>query len=235
MVAVSSVITKLAGPPKLSDTFAARLVPLPLEGRRERSSAETLVPKCDTAALSDECLVVSVAGGNREAVSTLFKRYARLTFVIGRRILRDDAEAEDVVQEVFLYIHRRSSIYDSARGSARSWILQIAYTQALMRRRDLNSHGLYASAIGDKHKESETAGKSATEYEGSVEGLFGRAGWRKAFESLTPDQQQTLRLHFFEGYTFAEIAEKLGQSYGNIRNHHYRSLEKLRGLLADRD
>ncbi len=223
------------GSPKLSETFAPRLVPLPLESRQERSSAQPLVPKCDIAALSDECLVLRVAAGNREAVSTLFKRYARLTFAIGRRILRDDAEAEDLVQEVFLYIHRRSSIYDSAKASARSWILQIAYTQALMRRRDLKSHGLYTSAIVDKHKESEPVGNSDTEYEGSVEGLFGRAGWRKAFESLTPDQQQTLRLHFFEGYTFAEIAEKLGQSHGNIRNHHYRSLEKLRSLLAGKD
>jgi RNA polymerase sigma-70 factor (ECF subfamily) len=52
-------------------------------------------------------------------------------------------------------------------------------------------------------------------------------------ENLTEDQQATLRLHFFEGYTFAEIAEKLGQSYANVRNHHYRGLEKLRTYVAE--
>jgi len=53
------------------------------------------------------------------------------------------------------------------------------------------------------------------------------------FLSLTEEQQETLRLHFFEGYTFAEIAVRLGQSYSNVRNHHYRGLEKLRKYLAE--
>jgi len=65
-----------------------------------------------------------------------------------------------------------------------------------------------------------------------VEGLFGQNGWRQAIEALSEEQRETLRLHFFEGYTFAEIADKLGQSYANIRNHHYRGLEKLRKHLA---
>ena len=46
--------------------------------------------------------------------------------------------------------------------------------------------------------------------------------------ALTGDQRDTLTLHFFEGYTFDEIALKLGQSFGNIRNHYYRGLDKLR-------
>jgi RNA polymerase sigma-70 factor (ECF subfamily) len=66
-----------------------------------------------------------------------------------------------------------------------------------------------------------------------VEGLFGRNGWKKVVEELTGDQRETLRLHFFEGFTFTEIAEKLGQSYANVRNHHYRGLEKLRRHLAE--
>ncbi len=60
-----------------------------------------------------------------------------------------------------------------------------------------------------------------------------RNGWKKIVEDLTEDQWETLRLYFFEGYTFAEIAEKLGQSYANVRNHHYRGLEKLRKHLAE--
>jgi RNA polymerase sigma-70 factor (ECF subfamily) len=189
----------------------------------------TLLPQ------SDEHLLSWIQTNDRQAFSVLFGRYARLIFSIGKRILRDDAEAEDLVQEVFLYIHRKSGSFDRTKGSARSWIIQIAYTQALMRRRDLKSHGLYASAIVDKSQETNFSGNSETEYEGTVEGLFGRQGWRKAFESLNVDQQETLRLHFFEGCTFAEIAERLGQSYGNIRNHHYRGLEKLRMHLSNSD
>lgn len=184
---------------------------------------------------TDEALISRIQAGDGEALGLLFRRHARVVHGVVHRILRDKFETEDGVQEVFLYIHRRCSSFDSTKGSARSWIVQIAYTQALIRRRDLKSHGLYSSAIVDKAKESESIGHSATEYEGSVDGLFGREAWRRAFESLTSEQQETLRLHFFEGYTFAEIAEKLGQSYGNIRNHHYRGLEKLRAHLSSSD
>ncbi len=187
------------------------------------------------AEVPDEVLLARVNAGDHEALGVLFRRFAPIVKTIAYRLLRDQNEGDDILQEVFLYIHRKGSSFDGTKGAARSWIVQIAYSQALMRRRDLKSHGLRSSTIVDKHKVSEPAGNSDTEYEGSVEGQFGRAGWRKAFESLTPDQQQTLRLHFFEGYTFAEIAEKLGQSYGNIRNHHYRSLEKLRSFLVDGD
>jgi RNA polymerase sigma factor (sigma-70 family) len=90
------------------------------------------------------------------------------------------------------------------------------------------------SGITDKPAECDPGGDRGTHYDQTVEGLFGRNGWRRVLESLTKDQRETLRLHFFEGYTFEEIAEKLGQSHGNVRNHHYRGLEKVRKHLADR-
>ena len=163
----------------------------------------------------------------------LFRRYARLVYRVGRRILRDKAEADDLVQEVFLYIHRKSALFDSSKGSARSWIVQVAYTQALLRRRQLKAQGFYLSGIADKPVECNQGGNKGAHYDHTVEGLFGRNGWKKIIEDLTEDQRETFRLHFFEGYTFTEIAEKLGQSFANVRNHHYRGLEKLRKQLAE--
>jgi len=181
----------------------------------------------------DERLICKVNRGDKEALSGLFRRYAGVVRSVGKRILRDNGEAEDLVQEVFLYIQRKSSLFDSSKGSASSWIVQVAYTQAFLRRRQLKSHGFYLSGITDKPPECQQPGEQGAHYDHTVEGLFGRNGWRKIIEDLTEDQRETLRLHFFEGYTFAEIAEKLGQSFANIRNHHYRSLAKLRKCLAD--
>lgn len=152
---------------------------------------------------------------------------------VGQRIIRDKTEAEDLVQEVFLYIHRKSLLFDSSKGSACSWIVQVAYTQALLRRRRLKLQGFYLSGITDKPDEYGQANHIGAHYDHSVEGLFGRNGWKKILEDLTHDQRETFRLHFFEGYTFPEIAEKLGQSYANVRNHHYRGLEKLRRHLSE--
>ena len=183
--------------------------------------------------IPDETILERIREGDREAFGLLFRRYAQLVYQIGRRIIRDKTEADDLVQEVFLYIHRKSALFNSLKGSARSWIVQVAYTQAFMRRRELKSHGFYLSGIADRPAECEQASKKGAHYDHTVEALFGRNGWKEIVEDLTEDQRETFQLHFFEGYTFAEIAEKLGQTHANVRNHHYRGLEKLRKHLAE--
>jgi RNA polymerase sigma-70 factor (ECF subfamily) len=183
----------------------------------------------------DEALIVRTQTGDRDALSLLFRRYGCIVRNVGRRIIRNNDEADDLVQEVFLYIHRKSTLFDPSRGSARSWIIQVAYTQAFLRRRELKSHGFYRSGITDKQTERERRVDKGANYDQTVEGLFGRNGWKQIVESLTEDQRETFRLHFFEGYTFTEVADKLGQSLANVRNHHYRGLEKLRKHLVDNE
>lgn len=182
--------------------------------------------------IRDETLIARVQAGDREALSFLFRRYAQSTRNVGHRILRNKTESDDLVQEVFLYIHRNACLFDASKGTARSWIFQIAYTQAFIRRRQLTAIGFYSSGIADIVPESVLPTNPASLYDQTVEALFGRNGWKQVLESLTHEQRETLRLHFFEGYTFAEIAERLGQSYANVRHHHYRGLEKLRKHLA---
>ena len=182
---------------------------------------------------ADEVLIADVQRGDRDALALLFRRYARPVRNIGQRILRDKAEADDLIQEVFLYIHRKSAVFDSTKGTARSWILQVAYTQALLRRRRLKSNGFYASVITDNVAEDGHQSAQVAHYDNTVEGFFGRNGWKKVWDGLTECQRETLRLHFYEGCTFAEIAERLGQSYVNIRHHYYRGLEKLRKHADD--
>jgi len=182
----------------------------------------------DSDALSDEALVASVCSGSSEALAKLFARYARIAYGIGRRILRDSAEADDLVQDVFLYIYRKCGVYDPARGSASSWIIQTIYHQALQRRIQLAARNRYSVRIpGDKELVA-LGSPVSPEYEQTLEGMIGRARLREMMESLTTDQWETLRLHFFEGYTLSEIAQKRRQSLGNIRHHFYRGLEKLR-------
>jgi RNA polymerase sigma-70 factor (ECF subfamily) len=177
---------------------------------------------------SDEALLALLRDEPEEAIGCLFRRYAKAIYVVGRRILRDPMEAEDLVQEVFLYVYKKCYLYDSSKGSARSWLVQIAYTQAFMRRRKLKSIGLYETHV----EEDNNAQPTEVAYDNTVEALFGQNRWKAILDDLTCDQEQVLRLHFFEGYTFAEIAKKLGQSYANVRNHYYRGLEKLRKHLA---
>ena len=183
----------------------------------------------------DEVLLEQTARGTQQALAVLFRRYSRRVRNIGWRILHNHAEADDLVQEVFLYVFRKGRLYDPSKGPARSWLIQIAYTQAFLRRRELNSRGFSASAVTDRPAETDPPFVQATHYDHTAEGFFGRNGWRNVWDSLTECQRETLRLHFYEGCTFTEIAEKMGQSYVNIRHHYYRGLEKLRKHADEND
>src|SRR5437868_1775686 len=204
----------------VSSSLTARFASLSVSSASVANSAAVPGIPATLTEFSDEALLSNVCAGDREALAALFRSYARPVRNVGQRILRDKAEADDLVQEVFLYIHRKSALFDSSKGSAGSWIIQVAYTQALLRRRQLKSRGFYVSGITDKPVECRQLSDGGADYDRSVEGLFGRNGWKMIVEGLTDDQRETFRLHFFEGYTFKEIAEKLGQSYANVRNHH---------------
>jgi RNA polymerase sigma-70 factor, ECF subfamily len=176
---------------------------------------------------SDESLLSQICIGNGEALAGLFKRYARVTRSVALRILRDRAEAEDLVQDLFLFIQRKCSIFDSSKSSARSWIIQMAYHRAIERRRYLTSRQFYARE-GAQNVPKDVVGMPTSENDYSAEAVFGRNGLEKVFRSLSEDQRETLRLHFFEGMTLAEVASNLGQPYGNVKHHYYRGLAKLR-------
>ena len=185
------------------------------------------------AAVSDEDLLERIAQGEQEALAYVFERYARLVRAIAARILKDVAEADDLVQELFLFIQRKCSIFDSSKGSARSWIVQMAYKRAIERRRYLTARHFYTHA-DIQSGNCDVVGKPTTEDDYSAETVFGRNGLQKVLESLSEDQRETLRLHLFEGYTLTEISAKLAQPLGNVRHHYYRGLDKLRKQMFGR-
>jgi len=201
--------------------------------KEPRLVSDTESPHADAA---DELLIAQLSLGNREALACLFRRYARLVRAISYRILRDDSEADDLLQEIFLFVYRKCEIFDSSRGSARSWIIQMTYHRGIDRRRYLQSRHFYTRVDLD----DVTGELAGPEYKLSIDEMLGPTGVPKLFEALSENQRQTLRLFFFEACTFDEIALKLGQSVGNIRNHYYRGLDKLRkqmfpGELPDRN
>lgn len=206
---------------------ATRFRSLRFNGERTPAVPVLRVQDVSSTDASDEFLIVRVCLGDGDALGILFKRYARLIRSVALRILRDTAEAEDLVQDLFLFIQRRCGIFDSSRSTARSWIVQMAYHRALDRRRYLKSREFYAQPFFAANG-VEVVGKPTTESDYSAEAVFGRNGLEKIVNALSADQRETLRLHFFEGYTLAEVSEKLGQPLGNVRHHYYRALDRLR-------
>src|SRR5262249_52385495 len=87
--------------------------------------------------LPDDELIRDLRAKAPLALSLLFDRYGRLVFDVARRILHDDIEAEDVMQDIFLEVYRKADQYDSIRGGVKTWLLQYAYHRAFNRRKYL--------------------------------------------------------------------------------------------------
>jgi RNA polymerase sigma-70 factor, ECF subfamily len=197
----------------------------------EKALAPATLESKDHQEVADEVLLSRVAQRDQEALGILFRRYARIALNIGRKVLRDGAEAEDLVQDVFLYLHYKCGVYDAARGPARSWIVQTIYYQAFKRRMQLATRNRRSVQASENGGRGAATPSTAMQYDQSLEGLIGRAKLREIVDCLTEDQFETLRLHFFEGHTLSEIAEMRGKSLGNARHHFYRAVEKLRSRI----
>jgi RNA polymerase sigma-70 factor (ECF subfamily) len=162
---------------------------------------------------------------NTNALETLFNRYSRLVNGIAFRILRDHSEAEEVVQEAFFYIYQKASVFDPAKGGAKAWIVQIAYSRALDRKAHLSRRGFYAGTEIDSLDDT-LIGK--TDVEREIGARINFAHLQNAFRDLTQVQRRTLELFYFEGLELREISERLQEPFGNVRHHFYRGLERLR-------
>jgi len=207
---------------------AARFPALPV--RKDRAATEPLDKEtcAPTEEVTDEALLARMRADDKEALGLLFRRYAQLVHSIGKRILHDSAEAEDFVQELFLHLFRKSHLYDSSKGPARGWIVQTSYYQALRRRVHLSTRPHYGSKEFDELAGTDITAPVMAGYDRSGEGLFGRVRWRELIECLTLEQWETFRLHFYEGYTFAEIGQMRNQTVASVVHHFYRGLDRLR-------
>jgi len=110
-------------------------------GKASRTLASSPVVEPE---LSDETLMAQICEGSREALATLFRRYARMVRGVAYRVLRDTSEADDLLQDIFMVVHGKCTSFDPSRGPARFWILQMSYHRAIARRRYLQPGRLFA-------------------------------------------------------------------------------------------
>jgi RNA polymerase sigma-70 factor (ECF subfamily) len=200
----------------------------------KETAGSVCVPEGDlsnTTEISDESLIGRIVQEDRDALALLFRRHYRLVYWISRNILRNASEAEDLAQDVFLHIVRKCHLYSSAKGTARSWIARTTYCQALNRKEYLEDRHYYTSVNPKGSGVEELAAPGANEYDHSGEAVFGRTRWLQMREVLSEDQWEAIRLHFFEGYTFAEIGQKRNHAVTNVRHHFYRGLARLRKYI----
>lgn len=215
----------------MSSSASAR--PLSVIASTKDSASQEAVPSSSVPLreLADDAVMSRLQAGEVAALEVLYDRYAGLLLGLGARILRNSTEAEDLVQEVFLYLFRKNHIFDLSKGNVRSWLVQVTYSRAFNRYKQLKSQSYYDQGNGECPSRT-LADDTILSPEEIGETSYWRDHLLEAFRELTAEQRETLQLFFFEGYTLLEISQRVGHSFGNVRNHYYRGLERLRKVLS---
>lgn len=175
---------------------------------------------------TDVELLAGLAAGNMDAASALYDRYASQIYALARRILRDEGDAEDVVQEVFSQAWRTAERYESGRASVIGWLLMMTRTRAIDRIRARQARpDMRPDALPDSLA-STTEPASAMLLHAEEAGQV-----RKALDALPAAQRTALQLAYYEGLTQMEIADRLSEPLGTIKTRTRTALSTLRQRL----
>ena len=178
----------------------------------------------DTAAAEPDIEVVRrLAAGDRDAVAELYDRHAARGLGVAFRIVRNNGDAEDVVQEVFSQAWRTAPNYQPTRGTVAGWLLMMARTRAIDR---LRARQTRRDSDGEPDLEAipSQAPPPSEQVIANQEGAMVRA----AMLALPSEQQLALELAYFEGLTHTEISERLRVPLGTVKTRIRSALASLR-------
>jgi RNA polymerase sigma-70 factor (ECF subfamily) len=209
----------------MSSPPPGRALTFPIAWGRNQERTDTPPIASEVRRPSDEEVMARLQGNDANALEILFDRYARLVFNIARRVVGDAGEAEDVVQEAYFYLYKKSLLFDGSKGTVKAWILQIALHRALDRKSHLARRGFYT---GTDIQSLDDNLLGETDLDREIGAKLNREQLERAFEQLPEIQRVTLELFYFEGLELREISERLNEPLGNSRHHFYRGLERLR-------
>mgnify|MGYP001548144263 CR=1 FL=1 len=175
-------------------------------------------------------LLARVAKRERAAFEQLYDRYSNILYATAMKFLKEDADAQDVVQDVFIQIWDKAKLYDPAKGKPLTWALTLTRNRSIDRIRAIQRR----TRLRDDF-EKETV---VDESEGVREALSGVDASEKsqilrdAVGRLSPEQRNVIELAFFSGFTQSEIADRLGEPLGTIKARARRGLMKLKEILG---
>jgi len=174
-----------------------------------------------------EDLIRRLAAGDRDAFARFYDRYAPLVYPLILRVVRDRADAADVLQDVFWEAWQGATTYDPARGSPEAWMITRARTRAIDRVRAMRRRSetfLPALDEGLAPARAEAGGDAAAR---AVDrGIIGAA-----LAQLSPAQREAIELAYYAGLTQTEIAERLQQPLGTVKTRIRLGLERLRDVM----
>jgi len=183
-------------------------------------------PTVEQGAISDEALMQAISQGNAAALSTLYDRYASILKALTIRVVHDEAEADDLLQEVFLQVWHQAKNYSSDKGKPLGWIVTLTRRRAIDR---LRKRQAYCRAkdrfevTTDRQPESWVHNRIENDIH--LEDM--RTFLKAKIEVLPPFQRQAIEMAFFKGMSQREIALETHTPLGTIKTRLELGLRKL--------
>jgi RNA polymerase sigma-70 factor (ECF subfamily) len=183
-------------------------------------------PARDTARDPDLAgLLARVARGDHRAFELLYGALAGPVYGVVRQVLRDPAQSEEIAQEVLLEIWRAASRFDPAKGSPAAWALTIAHRRAVDRVRSENA---------SSRREEKAAADGAAEPDDVAEvvaATLDRQRVRRCLDGLTELQRESIKLAYYGGYSYPQVARLLGVALGTVKTRIRDGLIRMRDCL----
>jgi len=179
--------------------------------------------RAEQSGLDLESLLIRVARGDHAAFEAVYDQLAGPVYGLVRKVLRDPAQSEEIAQEV-LQVWRTASRFDAARGSAAAWVMTIAHRRAVDRVRSETS----SSRREQKVLPGPVSGDDVAEL---VETALDRQRVRRCLGTLTPLQAESIKLAYYGGYTYPQVAELLGVALGTVKTRIRDGLIRMRDCM----
>ena len=168
-----------------------------------------------------------MARGEHDALAELYDRHGRLIYSLALRIVRDQGDAEDIVQEVFSQAWRQAGRYDAGRGQVVGWLVTMARSRAIdrVRGRRVRPDAMFDETAALDLPDSAPSADDQLAWSGRATEI------RSAFEGLPLLQRVAIELAFYEGLTHSEIAERLEVPLGTVKTRIRQGLLKMKERL----
>jgi RNA polymerase sigma-70 factor (ECF subfamily) len=178
--------------------------------------------------VSDAQLVISIARFSEVALAEAYRRHGGAVFGLAKRVLSNPTEAEDVTQEVFLRLWNQPDRFDAARGSLRSYLLAQAHARAVDAVRSSNSRRLREA------REAMRTAEAGYDMQHEVWDLAVAEQVASAIGELPEEERRAIEMAYFDGHTYREVAELLGQPEGTVKSRIRNGMRRMRAALADK-
>lgn len=175
--------------------------------------------------VSDSDLAAAISERDETALEAIYRQHGGAVKTVARRVLNDDALADDVVQDVFVTLWRAPERYDASRGSLRTFLLTVAHRRAV----DVVRSEVARSQREEKSPPPETV----VDLDSEIWQRTQSALVRQAVAALGDDERKAISLAYFGGLSYIEVARKLGEPEGTVKSRIRSGMRKLADVLGE--